>query len=140
MDHSKKPPTLDSALAANVTVAALTDLERQRIAHAERAALLRRDPAAEHPDRPSMRSPETVEMETRPVRFEITFGDPLRVREQADMLIATLNEIKVKTQEHHLGAIRQRMACRQIADVGRRLLTRYNGKLPSGEARRTPRT
>ena len=122
----------DDRSRAAVTLDALSDLERQRIAHEERAGQISKDPRGQHADRYSIWSGEALEQETRNVRLDMAFGDPTSIREQAELLISILQDIIAKTKEPHLGEIKQRIEARRIADFGRRHLTRLNGKMPSG--------
>ncbi len=117
---------------STVITDALTDLERQRVAHEQRAAVVAKDPQAEHADRYSIWSGEALEQETRNVRLDMAFGDPISIRDQAELLISIMRDIITKTKEPHLGEIKQRIEARRIADFGRRHLTRLNGKMPSG--------
>jgi hypothetical protein len=120
------------------TVDALTDLERQRIAHEERAAQVSRDPLGEHADRFPQFEREHIEQETRNVRLDLAFldRDPINIRQQAAMVIGFMNDVIAKTKESHLGQIVIRMEARRIADAGRRQLARFNGKQPHGDTYR----
>lgn len=125
----------------NVTVDALTDLERQRIAHEERAAQVARDPLGEHADRFPEFDDEHIRQETRNVRLDIAFEDrdPVNIRQQAEMAIGFLRDVIDKTKESHLGQIKIRIEARRIADAGRRQLARFNGKTPHGDTYRRRR-
>lgn len=118
---------------SKVITDALTDLERQRVAHEQRAAVVARDPLAEHADRYSIWSGEALEQETRNVRLDLSFNDPISIRNQAKMVIGIMNDVIAKTREHHLGKINQRIEARRVADYGRRQLARFNGKTPHGD-------
>lgn len=118
---------------SKVITDALTDLERQRVAHEQRAAVIAKDPQAEHADRYSIWSGEALEQETRNVRLDMTFGDPISIREQAEIIISIMQDVIAKTRERHLGKINQRIEARRIADYGRRHLARFNGKTPHGD-------
>lgn len=117
----------------SVTTRALSDLERQRLAHQERAAAIACDPVGAHGDRFPEWDRETIEQETRNVRFDLSFGNSTSIRQQAEMLKGLLDDVIAKTREHHLGEIKQRMEARRIADYGRRQLARFNGKTPHGD-------
>lgn len=84
-------------------------------------------------DRFSLYTPEQVEQETRTVRLDISFGDVIKVRDQAEMIIAAMRMVIEKTREHPLGSIRQRIEARREADSLRRVLARFNGKQPHGD-------
>lgn len=87
----------------------------------------------EDADRFSMYTPEQIEKETVDVKLCITFGDVIKVRDQAEMIIAGMRAIIEKTRNHDLGSIRQRIECRaEAASVGR-ALTRFNGRTPWGD-------
>lgn len=133
MVNRKKPLAAERRRRAAVEIGALTDLERQRLAHEKRAAQVSRDPLGERADRFSMNSPEMIEMETRNVRLDMTFTDLIKIRDQALMVKEIMDDIIAKSRERHLGTIKQRMQCRQIADAGRRHLARFNGKTPHGD-------
>lgn len=90
-------------------------------------------------DRFSLYTPSQIEAETRDVRLNITFDDVIKVRDQAEMIIAGMRAIIEKTRQHDIGSIRQRIEARaEAASVGR-ALTRFNGGTPYGEWRPKPR-
>ena len=90
-------------------------------------------------DRFSLYTPEQIEAETRDARLTITFGDVIKVRDQAEMIIAGMRAIIEKTRQHDLGSIRQRVEARaEAASVGR-ALTRFNGRVPYGDWKPKPR-
>ena len=90
-------------------------------------------------DRFSLYNQQQIEAETRDVRLTITFGDVIRVRDQAEMIIAGMRAIIEKTRQHDIGSIRQRVEARaEAASVGR-ALTRFNGGTPYGEWKPRPR-
>ena len=89
-------------------------------------------------DRFTLYTPEQIEAETRDVKLCITFGDVIKVRDQAEMVIAAMRVIIEKTRAHDIGSIRQRVEARgEAASLGR-ALTRFNGRTPYGD-RRKPR-
>lgn len=120
----------------NPTIDALVDLARQRAAHDERAAVVSKDPLGEKADRFNVWKGEALEQETRNVRLDLSFGDPISIRDQAEMIIGIMNDVIAKTREHHLGEINQRIEARRVADYGRRQLARFNGKTPHGDTYR----
>lgn len=90
-------------------------------------------------DRLSLYTPAQVEAETKDVRLTITFGDVIKVRDQAEMIIAGMRAIIEKTRNHDIGSIRQRVEARaEAASVGR-ALTRFNGRTPYGDWKPRPR-
>jgi hypothetical protein len=123
----------DQPSRAAVTLTALSDLERQRIAFEERARQVSRDPLGERADRFSPWHGETLAMETRNVRIDMSFGDVMAIRQQAEMIKGFMDDVIAVTSEPHLGDIKQRMQARQAADAGRRQLARFNGKKPRGD-------
>lgn len=87
-------------------------------------------------DRFSLYAPEQIEDETRNVRLDLSFGDVLKIRDQAEMIMAALRLIIGKTREHDIGSIRQRIEARREADSLRRVLARFNGKTPHGDSKK----
>lgn len=85
-------------------------------------------------DRFTLYTPEQIDDETRNVRLDISFGDVLKIRDQAEMIMAALRLIIGKTREHDIGSIRQRIEARREADSLRRVLARFNGKTPHGDS------
>jgi hypothetical protein len=93
----------------------------------------------EDADRFSLYNAVQIEAETRDVRLTITFGDVIKVRDQAEMIIAGMRAIIEKTRQHDIGSIRQRIEARsEAASVGR-ALTRFNGRTPYGDWKPKPR-
>jgi hypothetical protein len=90
-------------------------------------------------DRFSLYTKEQAEQETRSVRLDITFTDPIKIRDQFEMILAAARIIMEKTRQHDIGSIRQRVdARREAASLGR-ALTRFNGKTPYGDSKKKPR-
>lgn len=87
----------------------------------------------EEADHFSLFTPQQVEDETRTVRLDMAFTDALKIRDQAEMIIACMQEIIRKTREHRIGSIRQRIEARREADSLRRVMARLNGKCPHGD-------
>lgn len=119
-----------------VTLDALADLDRQRQAHARRANEINRDPMAETVERYSLLSAESIELETRAVRFDMTFNEPASIRGQAELIIGIMQDIVATLSDARTGSVKQRLRSRQVADAGRRHLVRYNGKTPRGDTKR----
>lgn len=88
----------------------------------------------EDADRFTLWTPEQIADETRTVRLDISFGDVVKIRDQAEMIMAALRLIIGKTREHDIGSIRQRIEARREADSLRRVLARFNGKVPHGDS------
>lgn len=90
----------------------------------------------EDADRFSLYTPDQIAQETRSVRLDITFEDVIKVRDQAEMVMACMRQIIQMTRKHDIGSVRQRIEARQEAASVGRALSRFNGKTPYGEARR----
>jgi hypothetical protein len=90
-------------------------------------------------DRFSLYTPAQIESETKDVKLCITFGegpaDPaavIKIRDQAEMIIAGMRAIIEKTRQHDIGSIRQRIEARSEAASLGRALSRFNGRTPHG--------
>ena len=125
----------DSLPILTPTEQAIIDLERQKVAHMARRAVITNDPAGERADRFSTYAPNEIEAETRAVRLDLSFLDVIAIRDQCSMIIAAMTEIQAITTEHHKGAIKQRMECRRVADAVRRTLARSKGQVPRGDTK-----
>jgi len=88
-------------------------------------------------DRFTLYTAQQVVAETKDVKLCITFGegpgDVMKIREQADMVIAGMRAIIEKTRQHDIGSIRQRIEARAEAASLGRALSRFNGRTPHGE-------
>jgi hypothetical protein len=84
----------------------------------------------EEADRLSLYRPDQIDIDTRTVRLDITFRDVARFREQAEMVVACMQEIIRLSKSHDLGSIKQRIYARMEADSLRRALAKFNGKKP----------
>lgn len=91
-------------------------------------------------DRFTLYTPEQIEAETKDVKICLTFGtgttDPaavIKIRDQAEMVIAGMRAIIEKTRQHDIGAIRQRIESRAEAASLGRALSRFNGRTPHGD-------
>jgi len=81
----------------------------------------------------SLYRPDQIEAETRDIKLTISFGDVIKIRDQAEMVIAAMQEVIRKTRHHDLGSVRQRIEARaEGASLGR-ALSRFNGRTPYGE-------
>lgn len=89
-------------------------------------------------DKFSLYAPDQVEDQTHNVRLDLSFSDVIKIRDQAEMVMAAMRLIIGKTREHDIGSIRQRIEARREADSLRRVLARFNGKTPHGEWKRKP--
>lgn len=87
----------------------------------------------------SLFTAEQLAEETRSVRWEINFGDVIKIRDQAEMVMAACRAIIDRTRDHSAGPDKQRVDCRREAASAARALTRFNGKTPYGEKRKRPR-
>lgn len=81
-------------------------------------------------DRFSHYTQEQIDEETRNVRLDISFGDPLSIRDQCQMIIEGLQIIIARSKERSLGSTTQRIEAHREADSLRRALARFNGKKP----------
>jgi len=87
-------------------------------------------------DRFSLYTPEQIAQETRDARLQITFEDVIKVRDQAEMIIACMQHVIIATRKHDLGSVQQRIeARREVASLVERL-TLFNGKTPYGYAKK----
>jgi hypothetical protein len=91
-------------------------------------------------DRFTLYTPAQIEAETKDVKICLTFGqgadDPasvIKIRDQAEMVIAGMRAIIEKTRQHDLGSIRQRIESRAEAASLGRALSRFNGRTPHGD-------
>lgn len=84
-------------------------------------------------DRLSLYTRDQQEAETRDVKLMITFGDVIKVRDQAEMIIEAMRAVIAITRQHDLGSVRQRIQARSEAASCGRALSRFNGKTPYGE-------
>lgn len=83
-------------------------------------------------DKFSLYTPEQITQETRDARLQLTFEDVIKIRDQAEMVIACMQHVVLATRKHDLGSIRQRIeARREVASLVERL-TLFNGKTPYG--------
>lgn len=90
-------------------------------------------------DRFSLYTPEQIMAETRSVRLDLSFGEVIKIRDQAEMVIAAMREIIAATRKHDIGTVRQRIEARAEAASLGRALTRLNGKTPHGEWKPKPK-
>ena len=89
-------------------------------------------------DRFSLFTPAQIEQETRNARIELSFGEMLKIRDQAEMVVACMQIIIGLTRAHDMGSIRQRIeARREMASLGERLSI-LNGKTPYGYSKKKP--
>jgi hypothetical protein len=88
-------------------------------------------------DRFSLYTAEQIEAETKDVKICLTFGGgagaAMKIRDQAEMVIAAMRAIIEKTRQHDIGSIRQRIEARNEAASLGRALSRFNGRTPHGD-------
>lgn len=91
-------------------------------------------------DRFTLFTPEQIEVETRDVKICLRFGRKtndqaavIKIRDQAEMVIAGMRAIIEKTRQHDIGSIRQRIEARAEAASLGRALSRFNGRTPYGD-------
>lgn len=83
-------------------------------------------------DRFSLYTPEQIEALTKDAKIQMTFGEPIKIRDQAEMIMACMRVVIELTRGHKIGSIRQRIETRrEIASLVERL-TIFNGKTPYG--------
>jgi hypothetical protein len=87
-------------------------------------------------DRFTLYRPEQIEQETRTVRLDMSFGDVVKIRDQAEMVIACMQLVIGKTREHDIGSVRQRIGARAEAASLGRALALFNGKRPYGYSKK----
>lgn len=83
-------------------------------------------------DRFSLYTPEQITAETRNVRLDITFEEVIHIRDQAEMVIACMQQIIRLTRNRDIGSIRQRVDCRREAAGLGAALKFSNGRTPYG--------
>ncbi len=83
-------------------------------------------------DRFSLYTPEQIAQLTRNAKIEMTFSEPIKIRDQAEMIKACMEVVIQLTRGHQIGTIRQRIETRrEIGSLVERL-TIFNGKTPYG--------
>jgi hypothetical protein len=91
----------------------------------------------EQAERFPLYTPEQVEAETKDVKICLRFGGgagaAMKIRDQAEMIIAGMRAIIEKTRQHDLGSTRQRIEARNEAASLGRALSRFNGRTPYGD-------
>lgn len=83
-------------------------------------------------DRFTLYRPDQIEAATRAVRLDMSFGDVIKIRDQAEMIIAGMRQVIEKTRHHDIGSVRQRIDCRAEAASLGQTLSLFNGKTPYG--------
>lgn len=87
-------------------------------------------------DRFSLYTPEQIERETKDACPRLTFGDVIKIRDQAEMVIECMKQVVALTRKHDLGSIQQRIeARREVGSLVERL-TLFNGGTPYGYRRK----
>ena len=83
-------------------------------------------------DRFSLYTPEQIEALTKTAKIAMTFDEPLKIRDQAEMILACMRVVIELTRRHKIGGVRQRIETRrEIASLVERL-TLLNGRTPYG--------
>lgn len=83
-------------------------------------------------DRFSLYTPEQIEALTKTAKIAMTFEEPLKIRDQAEMILACMRVVIELTRRHKIGGVRQRIETRrEIASLVERL-TLLNGRTPYG--------
>jgi hypothetical protein len=123
-------------MTLTVTERAIIDLERQREAHMARAKNIEIDAQPRWEAGDLKLTPDYVEALSRPVRIEMVFDDPMKVREQIEVLMGYLSDAKVVTQQHEIGINRQRLRLRGVIKEAADALTIINGRTPAGRRRK----
>lgn len=87
-------------------------------------------------DRFSLYTPEQIVALTKPAKIAMTFDEPIKIRDQAEMIMACMRVVIELTRGHKIGGVRQRIETRrEIASLVERL-TIFNGKTPYGYKRK----
>lgn len=87
-------------------------------------------------DRFSLYTPEQIAALTKTSKIAMTFDEPIKIRDQAEMIMACMKIVIELTRGHKIGAVRQRIETRrEIASLVERL-TIFNGKTPYGYKRK----
>lgn len=92
------------------------------------------DPKVHH-ERPAEADPRTlydeeIERDTRNVRLDLSFGDPIKIRDQMSVLRDAADEIIAITKRREYDDITARRWARRQAAALSRTLARMNGKTP----------
>ncbi len=83
-------------------------------------------------DRFSLYTEEQVTALTKNAKIEMTFGEPIKIRDQAEMIMACMRGVIELTRGHKIGSVRQRIETRrEIASLVERLAI-FNGRTPYG--------
>jgi hypothetical protein len=90
----------------------------------------------EDADRFSLYSAEQIAKGTQDARLAMTFGEPVKIRDQAEMIKAAMEIVIRLTRDHDLGSINQRIECRREVGSLVERLTLFNGKTPYGYRKR----
>lgn len=122
-----------SETSLTVTERAIIDLQRQREAIMARAKNFDPTAFAREVEKGDLHTTaDRLDYLTRPVRLELTFRDPIAVRQQIEVLMGYLTDALVITQDHGRGINRQRVDLRNKMENARDELVLMNGRKPSG--------
>lgn len=87
-------------------------------------------------DRFTLYSPEQIAVATKEARIAMTFDEPVKIRDQAEMIMEAMKVVIRLTRDHDRGSINQRIeARREIGSLVERL-TLFNNKTPYGYRKR----
>lgn len=90
----------------------------------------------ENADRFTLYTPEQIAALTKTARIPLTFDEPIKIRDQAEMVQACMDIVIKLTKRHDMGTIQQRIETRrEIASLIERLAV-FNGKTPYGFRKR----
>src|SRR5690242_4336308 len=79
-------------------------------------------------DRFSLYTPEQIEALTKNAKIAMTFDEPIKIRDQAEMIMACMRVVIELTRGHKIGAVRQRIETRREVGSLVERLTIFNGK------------
>src|SRR3954469_4978054 len=79
-------------------------------------------------DRFSLYTPEQTKKGTLEARIAMTFDEPMKIRDQAEMIKAAMEIVIKLTRDHDLGSINQRIECRREVGALVERLTLFNGR------------
>lgn len=83
-------------------------------------------------DRFSLYTEEQITALTKNAKIEMTFAEPIKIRDQAEMIAACMRVVIELTRGHKLGSVRQRIETRrEIASLVERLAI-FNNRTPYG--------
>ena len=120
-------------MTLTVTEIALIDLQRQQ----EAIELRRRQLSPGYEPGDLRIPPESIDALCLPVRIEVDFDDPVRTRQQLEILIGGCSDAVALSQEHRMGINRQRLLMRERMKSTADMVAVQRGKTPAGRRRAT---